>query len=83
MTKLLLLSERFPLVLDFTWLVVPLLSDDLGNLRICETRVLRNDLGLVMLAIENEGFNSQSLKQIVNHHQSHIPLRGLGIFGSG
>jgi len=54
MTELLLLSKRFPLVLDFDGLVTPLLSDDLGDLGVRKTRVLGNDLGLVMLAVEDE-----------------------------
>lgn len=55
MTKLLFFCERFPLVLDFDGLIAPLLSDDLGDLRICKTWILRDDLGLMMLAIKDEG----------------------------
>lgn len=56
MAKLLFLSERFPLSLDFDCLIAPLLANDLGDLRVGETGILRDDLGLMMLAIEDECF---------------------------
>jgi len=35
MTEFLFLSKRLPLIFHFRWLILPLLSDDLGDLRIC------------------------------------------------
>ena len=54
-TLLLLLGEQLPLVLALLRLVTPLLADDLGDLGVREPGVLLHNLGLVVLAIENEG----------------------------
>lgn len=54
MSEFLLFSKRLPLVLDFDWLIAPLFADDLGDLWISKTRMLSNDLGLVMLTIEDK-----------------------------
>jgi hypothetical protein len=55
---LLLLGEKFPLVLAFLGLQAPLLTDDLGDLWVGEARVLLNHLRLVVLAVKNEGWTS-------------------------
>ena len=54
MAELLLFSKGLPLVLDFGWLIAPLFADDLGDLWISKTRMLSNDLGLVVLTIQNK-----------------------------
>lgn len=51
MTKLLFLSECFPLVLDFRGLVLPLLADDLGDFWIRKAWILGNNVGLMVLAV--------------------------------
>lgn len=51
MTKFLFLGKSLPLVLHFDRLIAPLLSDNLGNLRIGKAWVLSYDLSLMMLAI--------------------------------
>lgn len=56
MSLFLLLGESPPLILVFFGLVSPLLPDDLRYLRVCEPGVLSNDLALMVLAIEDEGF---------------------------
>jgi len=55
MTKLFFLSESFPLGLDFSCLIAPLFADNLGDLWVGEARILRDDFGLMMLAVEDEG----------------------------
>ena len=52
--KLLFFRKRFPLVLDFRRLVLPLFADDFGDLWVGKTRILGNDLGLMVLTVENE-----------------------------
>jgi hypothetical protein len=52
---LLLLGEQLPLVLAFLGLFAPLLADDLGDFRVGEPRVVLHYLGLVVLAVKNEG----------------------------
>lgn len=52
---LLLFSKRFPPCFDLWSLVLPLLADDFGNLRVRETGILSDDLGLLVLAIQDEG----------------------------
>lgn len=51
MAKLFFFCKSLPLVLDLGRLVAPLLANDLRYLGIGETRVLRNDAGLVVLTI--------------------------------
>lgn len=52
---LLLLGEPLPAGLDVVGLLAPLLADQLRDLRVREPRVLRCYLGLVVLAVEDEG----------------------------
>lgn len=54
MAEFLFLSKRFPLVLGLWRLILPLLANDLGDLWIGKTRVLGNNLRLVLLTIEDE-----------------------------
>jgi len=54
MAELFFLSEGFPLGLDFDCLIAPLFADYLRDLWVGETRVLRDDFGLVVLAVEDE-----------------------------
>jgi hypothetical protein len=56
MAELFFLSEGFPLSLDLNCLIAPLLANYLGDLWIGETGVLRDDFGLLMLAVEDESF---------------------------
>ncbi len=50
------LSKTLPLVLHLNRLVSPLLSNDLRNLGIGKSRVLGNDLALVVLTIKDESY---------------------------
>lgn len=52
---LLLLGEPLPAGLDVVGLLAPALADQLGDLGVREPRVLRGHLGLVVLAVEDEG----------------------------
>jgi hypothetical protein len=54
MANLFLLSESFPLILLLSRLILPLFSDDLGNLWICEARMFSNHGGLMVLSIQDE-----------------------------
>jgi hypothetical protein len=54
MAELFFLSESFPLGLDLNCLIAPLFADDLGDLWVGEARILRDDFGLMMLAVEDE-----------------------------
>ena len=67
MTKLLFFCKRFPLVLDLGGLVLPLLADDLGDLWVGKTRILSDDLGLMVLTVQNESYEKSvpELMQIV------------------
>ena len=56
MAEFLFLSEGFPLCLDLNCLIAPLFADNLGDFRIGEARVLRDDFGLMMLTVEDESF---------------------------
>jgi len=49
--KLLLFGQCFPLVLHVERLVLPLLADDFGDLRVREPRVLGDDAGLMVLTV--------------------------------
>lgn len=57
MTKLLLFSKCFPVVLHLGRLILPLLTNDLGDLWISETWVLSDYVCLVMLTVEYECFD--------------------------
>lgn len=50
------LSKLFPFVLHVQGLFAPLFANDLGYLGVRESWVLRNDLGLMMLAIKDESY---------------------------
>jgi hypothetical protein len=52
---LLLLGKLLPLVLALLGLVAPLLADNLGDLWVGEPWVCLHHLGLVVLAVEDEG----------------------------
>jgi hypothetical protein len=54
MALLLLLRELLPVVLDFVPFRLPFLSYDLGDLRVGQLGVLRDDLRLVVLAVEDK-----------------------------
>lgn len=56
MALFLFLGKSPPLVLVLFTLVSPLLSDDLGYLRVGKPRVLSDDLALMVLSIQDEGF---------------------------
>lgn len=56
MAKLLFFRKRFPLVLDFRRLVLPLFADDLGDLWIGKAGILGDDLGLMVLTIQDESY---------------------------
>lgn len=51
------LGKCFPLGLDSFWKSSPLFADYLGYLWIRKTRMLRDDSALIMLAIEDEGWD--------------------------
>lgn len=59
MSKFLFFCERFPLILLLGRLVLPLLTDDLGDLWIGESWIPGNDVGLMMLTVEYEGYTGQ------------------------
>lgn len=84
MTKLLFLCKRFPLVLDLGRLILPLLADDLGDLWVGKTRILSDDLGLMVLTVQDESY-AKSVPELIKivWYASFLPLRGLGILGSG
>lgn len=75
------LGKAFPFIFRLLWEAPPVYSNDLGDFRIGSARVLSYHRGLVMLAIQDEGWN----RQIWDTHAggSYLPLRGLGIFGAG
>lgn len=54
MAKFLLFGESLPLVLDFDRLAAPLLADNLGYFWVSEAGMLSDDLGLVVLTVEDE-----------------------------
>ena len=82
-TKLLFFRKCFPLAFLFWWLVLPLFSNNLRDFRVGKTWVLGNDVGLMMLTIKDESLQLVSLDQWDVHLSIYVPLRGLGIFGSG
>lgn len=51
-----LFGEELPLVFALLGLVAPLLADDFGDFRVGESGVLLDYLGLVVLAVKNEGW---------------------------
>ena len=61
-SEFLFFGKHFPLVFLFGRLVLPLLSNDLGDFRISKPRILRDNLSLVVLAVKNEGYECQSVK---------------------
>ena len=85
MSELLLFSKRFPPCFHLGRLILPLLADDLGYLRVREAGILGDDLCLLVLAIQDESYNELALTDVEDLHASRldIPFRGLGIFGSG
>jgi len=56
MSLLFFFSKLPPLIFAWFGRIPPLLSDDLGYLRVGESRVLGNDLGLMVLSVEDESF---------------------------
>lgn len=65
MALFLLVGQALPIVFNFFRLLLPLLPNDFGNLGVRKVGVLRNNLGLVMLTIEDEGCNSVSSGNMV------------------
>ena len=55
-TLFFLFGEELPLVLALLGLVAPLLADDFGDFRVGKSGVLLDYLGLVVLAVKNEGW---------------------------
>lgn len=49
-------SQSLPVFLDFWCLLFPLFANDLGYLRIGKSRMLGDDLSLVVLAIKDESY---------------------------
>ena len=52
MAELLFFGKSFPLALYFLGLILPLFSYNLRDLGVSKTRILSNNVGLVMLSIE-------------------------------
>ena len=50
------LSQPFPLALYIRRLFSPLFTNNFGDLGICKSRVLLDNLGLVMLTIQDESY---------------------------
>ena len=69
-TKLLLFCKRFPLVLDLGGLVLPLFADDLGDLWVGKAGILSDDLGLMVLTVQNESYT----KLVQRGNKSHGSL---------
>ena len=53
------LGQRVPTILDLLRLRSPLSSDHLGNLRVGHARILHDNGGLVMLAVQHKCFRSK------------------------
>lgn len=51
MSELLLFGKCLPLAFHLRWLILPLLTDDLGDLGIGKTRMLSDYVGLLVLSI--------------------------------
>lgn len=56
MALLFFVCQCFPVVFHFLGLVLPLFSYDLGDVRVGQVWVARDDLCLVMLAIQYESY---------------------------
>jgi hypothetical protein len=56
MALLFFIRQCFPVVFDFLGLVLPLFSNDLGDVRVGQVWVASDNLGLVMLAIQYESY---------------------------
>ena len=56
MAGFLLFGQRFPVVFLFRRAVAPKITDDFGDFRVGEVRMGSDDGGLIMLAVENEGW---------------------------
>lgn len=50
------ICEGLPVVLDLSGGIPPLLANDLGDLGIGEARILGDDCGLVVLAVQDESY---------------------------
>jgi len=61
------LCKTFPIVLHLRRLISPLFANNLRNIRICEARILGNNLSLIMLTVEDESYKEtlalRSLKE--------------------
>jgi hypothetical protein len=68
MAELFFLSESFPLGLDLNCLIAPLFADDLGDFWVGEARILHDDFGLMMLAVEDECFVMSVTITIIREH---------------
>jgi len=56
MTELFLFGQSLPLAFLFDALPLPLLTDDLGDLRVRETWITSDDIQLMVLSIQDEGY---------------------------
>jgi hypothetical protein len=74
MVLLLLLGEQLPLVLALLGLLAPLLADDLGDFWVGKPWVLLHHLGLVVLAVEDEGYVSVCVSGASGKNFSPLPL---------
>lgn len=80
------LRKQIPFLLGLSGQATPLLANDFGYFRIRNTRILRYDTGLLVLAKKNKCCYNVSTMQMtsMNKEQKSVSqLRGLGILGSG
>ena len=76
--------KRFPFVLVLLRELLPLCTDDLGDVRIRQARVLCHNRGVLMLPVQYESLDQLSVTTKAALCASlGLPFRGLGIFGSG
>ena len=50
------ICKHFPVILDFWGRLPPLITNDLGDLRICQSWVTRHDSSLMMLTVQDESY---------------------------
>jgi hypothetical protein len=74
--------KRLPLIFLSFGQATPLFANDLGYGRIRQTGIGSNHRCLLVLAIKNEGWKAW-LETRKAGPQKPLPLRGLGILGSG
>lgn len=56
------LCKTLPIVLDLLSLFTPQLTNDFGDLRVCQAGILEDHTGLVMLAVKDEGCSQENQK---------------------